>query len=390
MKERPILFNGAMVRAILSGQKTMTRRVVKPQPMLIYGLHDDRITIIHTKEDDINEVDKDCWWRNIETNSCLSELGLHGRGRWADLLAHSIRGLWQEGVRGLVCVERPSVKKGVLHCIVVPRQQEGDKECSQAYLHGFSRNALKSFNASSPFGWEPREQLAEQLGLGDPDRKLAGQVGARQWDFRRKPPQRKADKCRARPPEVGNTEGALQPAPCRKNSWDNPSIRISLSEYVAGRLMWVRETWQGPLWDEDGPFPENGYTPEYCEYRADGGNTPWFVDADGNEHNCWRPSIHMPRWACRIVLEIVTVRVERLNDISEADALAEGILADSFEYGVQRYFRNYRLTDEEASTQQALTCPIESFRSLWESINGPESCAANPWVWVVEFKVVQQ
>lgn len=157
-----------------------------------------------------------------------------------------------------------------------------------------------------------------------------------------------------------------------------------------GDRLWVRETWQGPLWDEDGPFPENGYTPEYCEYRADEGNTPWFVDADGNEHNCWRPSIHMPRWACRIVLEIVSVRVERLQDISEADAKAEGILADSFEHNGQLYFRDYRLSDAEASTQPALKSPIESFRSLWESINGPESWLANHWVWVVEFKRVQQ
>ena len=143
-----------------------------------------------------------------------------------------------------------------------------------------------------------------------------------------------------------------------------------------GDRLWVRECFADPCYrttDKDS---------ETVLYRADGKGIGEF----GMDEIRWKPSIHMPRWACRIVLEIVSVRVERLNDISEADALAEGILADSFEYGVQRYFRNYRLTDEEASTQQALTCPIESFRSLWESINGHESWQANPWVWVVEFK----
>jgi len=135
-----------------------------------------------------------------------------------------------------------------------------------------------------------------------------------------------------------------------------------------GDRLWVRESWQGDSHD----------------FAV--GILPIYAATDARTEAGWRPSIHMPRWACRIVLEIVSVRVERLNDISEADALAEGILADSFEYNGQRYFRDYRLTDAEASTQPALTCPRESFRSLWESINDPESWQANPLVWVFEFK----
>lgn len=78
----------------------------------------------------------------------------------------------------------------------------------------------------------------------------------------------------------------------------------------------------------------------------------------------------MPRWASRITLEIVAVRVERLNDISEADAAAEGIepmfLGD---------------TDE----MKRLGARV-AFKSLWESINGAGSWEANPWVWVIEFR----
>lgn len=97
-----------------------------------------------------------------------------------------------------------------------------------------------------------------------------------------------------------------------------------------------------------------------------------------------RPSIFMPRSMSRITLEIVSVRVERLQDISEADAKAEGLFR--FEYGGQVSWRDYSLSDEWAAVSPMLENPIDSYRTLWESINNPGSWAANPWVWVVEFK----
>lgn len=90
----------------------------------------------------------------------------------------------------------------------------------------------------------------------------------------------------------------------------------------------------------------------------------------------WRPSIHMPRWASRILLEVTNVRVERLNAISEADAIAEGITRDGEDQG----------WDSEA--EWVCSTPYGAYRELWESINGPGSWDANPWVWVVEFKRV--
>lgn len=86
------------------------------------------------------------------------------------------------------------------------------------------------------------------------------------------------------------------------------------------------------------------------------------------------PSIHMPRWASRITLEITGVRVERLQDISEADAAAEGV-------------EPYMLTVHPS--REALR-HVDAFNALWESTHGPGSWGANPWVWVIEFRRVGQ
>lgn len=83
----------------------------------------------------------------------------------------------------------------------------------------------------------------------------------------------------------------------------------------------------------------------------------------------WKPSIHMPRRASRIVLEIAGVRVERLNEISRGDAMAEGCPHSNLAYGQN---------------------PCDWFRELWKSTNGPESWAANPWVWVIEFRKTEK
>ena len=87
----------------------------------------------------------------------------------------------------------------------------------------------------------------------------------------------------------------------------------------------------------------------------------------------------MPRRASRITLEVTSVRVERLQTITEADAIAEGI--DRAPGGPWRSY------DADGGCCYSA---IESYRSLWESINGAESWTANPWVWVVEFKSVPQ
>ncbi|MDT9748370.1 hypothetical protein [Klebsiella variicola] len=140
-----------------------------------------------------------------------------------------------------------------------------------------------------------------------------------------------------------------------------------------GDRIWVRETFQGPLFDfdlmdsycKDSTLFEKS---EFCVYKADGVPAPEFYDADDELHCCWRPSIHMPRWASRILLEITDVRVERLKSISDRDALREGCSAADMKSG---------------------DCVADVFARLWASIYGSDSWNANPWVWVIEFKRVE-
>ena len=148
-----------------------------------------------------------------------------------------------------------------------------------------------------------------------------------------------------------------------------------------GDRLWVRETFQGPLFDAErmDEFRRDSSkfeTPEFCVFAADGGGPPEFQDADDNLFCRWRPSIHMPRWASRIQLEIVAVRVERLNACSDVDAVAEGIGLNPSAIGM-------KLTNPPGESMA-----IAMYRALWDSINGAGSWATNPWVWVVEFKRV--
>ncbi|HBX6223522.1 TPA: hypothetical protein MH652_10905 [Klebsiella pneumoniae] len=153
---------------------------------------------------------------------------------------------------------------------------------------------------------------------------------------------------------------------------------------AVGDRIWVRETFQGPLFDYDlmdnyckdpTPFEK----PEFCVYKADGVPAPEFYDADDELHCCWRPSIHMPRWASRILLEITGVRVERLNSIRDVDAMREGIqnltTCSHSDFGIPGVVNAQH--------------PVRAFQLLWESIYGADSWRANPWVWVIEFKRIE-
>ncbi|PHH04072.1 hypothetical protein [Leclercia adecarboxylata] len=127
-----------------------------------------------------------------------------------------------------------------------------------------------------------------------------------------------------------------------------------------GDRIWVRETWA----------EAGAGAPDLKLYRA---NYPAHVPSHYEnvppaEEIRWTPSIHMPRCASRILLEITDVRVERLNSISEEDAKAEGAPTECCVIGDKHFL---------------------GFRSLWKNIYGNDSWQANPWVWVIEFKRIE-
>lgn len=181
-----------------------------------------------------------------------------------------------------------------------------------------------------------------------------------------------------------------------------PRVRCPFGQ--PGDRLWVRVTWQQvhPLQIEDGRYSQRGYAgipgPPPVNYRtiyrADGeypsiyslGGEPWpYRSLEPFERNgmqafvdepCWIPSIHMPRWACRLVLEITAVRVERLQAISARDCQAEGICSDA-----GGGFHVERGAHYSAH-------PDESFASLWTSTGGDWD--SNPWVWVIEFNRINE
>ncbi len=140
-----------------------------------------------------------------------------------------------------------------------------------------------------------------------------------------------------------------------------------------GDILWVRETFQFSL------------NPNEFVYKSDTDN-PIYLDKNWK----WKPNIYMPKSACRIFLKVKSVRVERLQDITEQDAIAEGVLLH--EKGI--HYLNY-FDAHHKVTQFIYNCrsAVESFKSLWILINGkrdePFGWFRNPLVWVIEFEKVE-
>lgn len=177
---------------------------------------------------------------------------------------------------------------------------------------------------------------------------------------------------------------------------DGKGNATSLCPYgVPGDRLWVREAWAvGKCAD--------GFKPRMLDprtWKVDNGGL-WFP-ADCTEPKTpisprgkTRPGIFLPRWASRITLEVTAVRVERLQEISEKDCIAEGIYKMGADVigndpwvapGVQ-------MTNVYGDKQYEVPChntAKEAYKTLWESINGFGSWGKNPWIWVIEFKRIK-
>lgn len=146
-----------------------------------------------------------------------------------------------------------------------------------------------------------------------------------------------------------------------------------------GDVIWVRETFT-----------------ELIEHHREGMATPYVYradikSADSDEYRQayikagypyqWKPSLFMPLAACRLFLEIVSIRVERLNDISLEDARAEGIVETWGDGGVSLFPKDQPHEYDNRTS-------VENYAKLWHNINGPDSWKANPFVWVISFRQI--
>ena len=147
---------------------------------------------------------------------------------------------------------------------------------------------------------------------------------------------------------------------------------VSPYGYPLASRLWVRETW--------------AVAPIAIHYRADNGFVSFPDEPRLFEYAStkgWRPSIHMPRWASRLTLRVTDVRVQRVQDISEEDAIAEGVerVGDRYKGYMQVFGEDY--------------CPATAktaFSQLWEVLNAKRGYGwdANPWVWAISFERVAQ
>ena len=199
-----------------------------------------------------------------------------------------------------------------------------------------TRRVIKSLDGLSFYRAEPSEDAYEALG---------------KWDF-----------------FYGWLEGGVMFDACA-------SVK---APYSIGDILWVRETWN---------HVKFGLGDWHYEYRADYDDTSKWRNGSFAQ---WRPSIHMPRDAARIFLRVNDVQVERLNEISQSDAIDEGALTcDLCE--TDEYKESCEKAKREGSKPPIGYSPRERFAALWDStIKNTEitkyGWAANPWVWVIKFE----
>ena len=169
-----------------------------------------------------------------------------------------------------------------------------------------------------------------------------------------------------------------------KSSYDIHNWKESFindySKCRVGDIIWVRET--------------HTYHRNYWHYRADTGSPGEELRQEYIKSGCdsakWKPSLFMPKEACRLFLKVTDVRIERLQNISEEDAISEGILKSIVKSAIfQTYlgYQNYCVQDAEDDL--FYRNPIDSYESLWRKINGKDSWADNPFVFVYSFERVE-
>lgn len=182
-----------------------------------------------------------------------------------------------------------------------------------------------------------------------------------------------------------------------------------------GDVLWVKETVRPGAWREDGRVafdykasPEikntswvqmgekfEDYFIKWTDQLLDKGcksnEEGHFVWEVGESPVNWIPSLFMPKVACRLNLRITNIRIERLNDITEEDAIKEGVNKNIEPGKESEWEPDFGYEDYSAKDLDGFPCftAKDSFQTLWESINGKDSWKENPWVWVIQFEVIK-
>ena len=185
-------------------------------------------------------------------------------------------------------------------------------------------------------------------------------------------------------PEVYELAGNIKHADCRvfylshKETRDEVLVRCPYGE--VGDILWVRENVLVPPIVTGRMLRDGADTWPKYDYPAD----LTANEIEDYKEMGWKmkPSIHMVREACRTELKLTSIKLQRLNDIADKSAIAEGVEKGKCATG-EMFYKSYDVK---------LFCfesPVTSFKTLWESINGSGSWAANPWVWALKFERIE-
>ena len=371
-RERPILFSPPMIRAILEGRKTQTRRIVNPQPSEVFGASDedeevvchygppgDRLLCYHCKHEEHSRT---------SPNSSKPERRLQSRIGRKNLQPHALQGVWAQGTGELVSAQGSPQSKGISNGLSLSREPQGDDACTSAGVHGVSWDAATGQAGDPSSGRQRGQQCADQSVLGKRGRELARQADSRDSNHGRETPRGEVHGHGTGAHSLGNPAWSLQSE--SGGACAQCGVFVDTRYRSQGSRLWVRETWLPCKHGCYDPWPLSRKAPQspqeaFIQYRADLGD-----DLDYAGH--WRPSIFLPRWASRIMLEIIDVRVQRVQEISEGDAIAEG-------------FRPC------ADGNPGNGGVFDWYRELWDSINAKRGYqwSSNPWVWALTFRKLE-